>query len=181
MVLSPDEEKEALSDPPAAPVPPRTRLRTKTPPPAPSGDERPSEPLDEPKEVEGDLEDGVTLMKQDNGDYIEPSFNIRELKKKLLEPALSSKQRLKLLLGLHYKMRHLPAAELQRMLLKGGYGKENADLADQVLKSCSICQQWARTMTKPVAAGGIIATFFNERVQTDLFTLWGRIYIIFCD
>ena len=41
--------------------------------------------------------------------------------------------------------------------------------------------QWKKTMTKFVAGGGSIATFFNERLQIDLFTLWQRIYIIWVD
>ena len=129
--------------------------------------------------MEGDLETEVKVIQ--DSDYIEPSFNIRELKKKLLDAALTTKQRLKLLLGLHYKMRHLGAIELKRMLLKGGYGKENADLADQVIKNCSVCQQWKQTITKPVSGGGILATFFNERLVTDLFSLWGRTYVIYVD
>ena len=36
-------------------------------------------------------------------------------------------------------------------------------------------------MTKPISSGGCIATFFNERLQTDLFLLWQRWYVIWVD
>ena len=78
-------------------------------------------------------------------------------------------------------MWHLPANEMKRILLKGGYGKENARLAWSVVDKCSICKAWKRTPSKPVAALGTLAEHFNERVQTDLFTLWERTYIIFVD
>ena len=41
--------------------------------------------------------------------------------------------------------------------------------------------QWKKTLSKPVAGGGTLATFFNERLQTDIFLLWGRWYIIWVD
>ena len=61
--------------------------------------------------VQGDQEGKLDPdMKMDSHtDYIEPSFDIRMLRQKLLEPSTSTKERLKLLLGLHYKFRHLPA------------------------------------------------------------------------
>lgn len=40
---------------------------------------------------------------------------------------------------------------------------------------------WKKTLNKPVSSGGTLATFFNERLQTDLFTLWNRWYIIWVD
>ena len=139
----PEESPAPIAAPPGLPepspaAPPTSSSSSAASPSTEVDDKNSSTPLDtEPNaSAEGTIESDLKLVP--SSDYIEPSFNIRELKKKLLDPALTTKQRLKLLLGLHYKMRHLPAAELKRMMLKGGYGKENADLADQVVKSCTI-------------------------------------------
>ena len=114
-------------------------------------------------------------------EYIEPSFNIRLLRTKLEDATLSTKDKSRLLMGLHYKLHHLPPSEMRRFLDKAGYPKEVVELGYKVAKSCEICAPWALKMTKPTAAGGTIATFFNERIQTDLFDLWGRTYAIWVD
>jgi len=132
-----------------------------------------------PVSSEGSLD--VDMRVQQLPDYVEPSFDLRMLKKKLLSPDITFRQRFKLLLGLHYKMWHLSATEMKRFLLQGGFGPENAKLAWSVVDHCSVCKQWQRTKTKPTAALGTVASYFNERVQTDLFTLWGRTYVIFVD
>ena len=44
---------------------------------------------------------------------IEPSFNVRHLRRKLEDPACSSKEAEKLPLGLHHKLWHLPLREIQ--------------------------------------------------------------------
>ena len=41
-------------------------------------------------------------------DYIEPSFNIRMLRRRLLDTKTTKRDKLRLLLGLHYEMRRLP-------------------------------------------------------------------------
>ena len=105
-------------------------------------------------------------------EYIEPSFDIRMLRRKLLDPNTTDKDKAKLLLGLHYKMWHLPPSEMRRLLHKGGYSKDLVQLGFDMAKSCKICQPWVAKLTKPVAAGGTIATYFGERLQTDLFELW---------
>ena len=50
-----------------------------------------------------------------------------------------------------------------------------------MVNKCSICRAWRRTLTKPQASLGTIASHFNERLQTDLFSLWERTYIIYVD
>ena len=104
----------------------------------------------------------------DGPEYIEPSFDLRKLREKLMDPKLSDNAKAKLLMGLHYKMWHLPAAEMKRLLKNGNYGDSHR-LVDKVIRSCPECRRFASTMTKPVASGGTLGTFFNERVQTDLF------------
>ena len=51
-------------------------------------------------------------------------------------------------------------------------------MAEPTLAECIIYQQWKVMMTKPKTTGARVAVYFNHRVQTDLFTLWGRLYII---
>ena len=126
VILSPDEvpRDDSSAASPAAPsarpsAPPASSSSSSSSAAAPRDASASSlkEPLKhEPNSAEGELETEVKVIQ--DSDYIEPSFNIRDLKKKLLDAALTTKQRLKHLLGLHYKMRHLPAAELKRMLLK---------------------------------------------------------------
>ena len=114
-------------------------------------------------------------------DYIEPSFSLRSLKKQLSDDKLTDAAISRLLMGLHYKLWHIPSLEMQRFLTKGGFSKRVVDLAKHVSKACKECRAWTPTLTKPVAAGCTIATFFNERLQTDLFMLWERTYVIFVD
>lgn len=52
-------------------------------------------------------------------DCIEPSFNSRHLKKKLENASCTEQEAEKLILGLHYKMWHLPLREMQRFLKRG--------------------------------------------------------------
>ena len=61
------------------------------------------------------------------------------LRRKLLDPAATEKDTAKLLLGLRYKMWHLPPSEIRRMLDKGGYDKEIVELGFRVAKACRIC------------------------------------------
>ena len=114
-------------------------------------------------------------------DYIEPSLNMRLLKRKLLDPKISRRKKAKLLMGLRYKLYHLPSREMARFLEKGGYPREIVELGAATAKRCNICVPWMSTLTKPVSAGGTLATFFGGRVQTDLFELWSRTYVIWID
>jgi hypothetical protein len=109
-------------------------------------------PLDKVSSDEGSLD--VDMRVQQLPEYVGPSFNIRDIKKKLLSPDFTFIQRFTLLLGLHYKMWHLSAIEMTRLLLQGGYGPDNAKLAWSVVDHCSIRKHWKRTKTKPTAAIG---------------------------
>ena len=40
---------------------------------------------------------------------------------------------------------------------------------------------WKKILNNPIFPCGTLATSFNERVQTDLFTLWNRRYVIWVD
>ena len=115
-------------------------------------------------------------------DYIDPSFNVRLLKRKLEDPKCTESDCARLLLGLHYKLWHLPLGEMRQFLKKGWYPEWIYPVLTATIPwKCKECMQWKRTLTKPVSGGGSLATFFNERLQTDLFTLWQRIYIIWVD
>ena len=93
--------------------------------------------------------------------YIEHSFSIRLLKRKSMHLETTQSERFKQMLGLHYKLWHLPSRETQRLLSKGGYPKEIVDLVPLVLPSrCNERMQWKSTITKPIAGGGRLATFF---------------------
>ncbi len=116
----------------------------------------------------------------DQPTYIEPSFDIRLLKKQLNDPNVSKKEKIAGLLGLHIKFWHASLSDMSRMLYRGGHGKDVLDLLPEVLKRCKECQERARTMSKPLIKASL-ATHFNDRVQTDLFFLWDRCYVIMVD
>jgi hypothetical protein len=97
------------------------------------------------------------------------------------DTTITLKQRFRLLLGLHYKMWHLGAGEIKRVLLQIGFGVENAKLAWAVIDTCSICKACKWTLSKLQASLGAIAGYFNERLQNDIFSFRERTFIIFVD
>eukprot|EP00959_Pyramimonas_sp_CCMP1952_P310926 6507057-Pyramimonas_sp.AAC.1 len=82
-------------------------------------------------------------------DYIEPSFNIRMLRRKLEDPRITTKEAQKLLMGLHYNMWHLSASEMVIFLGRGKFSKHVIDLIPATIAKCKICAGWRRTLTKP--------------------------------
>jgi hypothetical protein len=78
-------------------------------------------------------------------------------------------------------MWHLPASEMERALLKGGFGKEGDQLSWAIVDRCYICKQWEKQLSKPTAALGTLAIHFNGRLQTEFFTRWSCQYIILVD
>jgi hypothetical protein len=113
-------------------------------------------------------------------DYNETSFNIRMPKEQLMSPDITLKQRFRLLLGLHYKVWHLGAGEIKRVLLQGGFGVENAKLARAVIDRCSICKAWKRTLSRLQASLGTIV-IISMNVFELIFSLRERTYITFAD
>ena len=112
--------------------------------------------------------------------YIEPSFNLKSIKVKLMNTKTPLKTKMSLILGLHYKFWHASVPDLKRMFLRGCYGAGNIRIFPEAIKLCHICANWARVPHKPTSSVHL-ATYFNQRVQTDLFTIWGKWYVIWID
>ena len=55
--------------------------------------------------------------------YVEPAFDLRRLREKLENPAVSEKQKRIMLMGLHVRFWHASDAELERLLFRGGHCK----------------------------------------------------------
>ena len=118
----------------------------------------------------------------DQPTYIEPSFDLKALKKLLTDVNATEKSKIAGLLGLHLKFWHATVPDMQRMLYRGGFGKDVLELLPRVLQSCADCLEWASKLTRPVMKAKF-AEHFNQRVQTDLFFLWDppRTYIMLID
>ena len=92
--------------------------------------------------------------------YVEPSFNIRRIKRELMSDETTDERRLRLILGLHHKFYHAPVNELERMLQRGNYGLHNVKLVAPAVAKCRECHKWARVPHKPVA-GIRLSRHFN--------------------
>ena len=77
--------------------------------------------------------------------YIEPSFDIKRLRKILEDPEVSEREKLAGLLGLHIKFWHASAADMHRMMQKTRHGKVVLDLIPEVIKLCEECVDRKRT------------------------------------
>ena len=70
----------------------------------------------------------------DQPTYIEPSFDLRALRKELDDPEVPEARKLSGLLGLHIKIWHAPATELQKMLYRAGHGRDVIELIPKMVK-----------------------------------------------
>lgn len=116
----------------------------------------------------------------DQPTYIEPSFDIKGLQKMLADPNATRKEKLAGLLGLHNKFWDAPVVDLRRMLYRSGHGKDTLQMLPDMVKSCKDCNQWASSLSKPVVTLRL-AEHFNWRVQTDLFFIIEKIYVVLFD
>ena len=102
--------------------------------------------------------------------FFEPSFNLRGVLKRLRDETLKDSDRRRDILGVHIKFWHAPASEMVRML---GLGKVDMVLRKLIAETipclCRDCMSVARTMTNTLIKVKL-ATRFNHRVQTDLFS-----------
>ena len=98
-----------------------------------------------------------------SSDYIEPTFNIRMLRKRLEDANTPVSEIKRLLMGLHYKMWHLPAPEMTRFLKRGRFPDKVVELVNETLAKCAICSRWRLTLTKPRAGGNVLAFHFKRR------------------
>ena len=113
----------------------------------------------------------------DQRTYIEPSFDLKRLHQILCDPNSTEKQKIAAIMGIHVKFWHASEADLARMLYRAGHSKDVIALCPKVLESCKECHTWKKTLARPQVRA-TLATHFNHTVQTDLFFLWDRTYIV---
>ena len=94
------------------------------------------------------------------------------------DPKVTAKEAGKLLMGPRCKIRRLPASEMTVFFGRGKLSKLVIDLMPGAIAKRRVCAGWGRALTKPKTAGATWATHFNRRVQTDIFALWGRMYVV---
>eukprot|EP00974_Lingulodinium_polyedra_P047737 4583211-Lingulodinium_polyedra.AAC.1 len=70
--------------------------------------------------------------------------------KRLCDPDVAEKEKLRILLGLHIKFWHVGKAEMHRMLLRGGHGKNILDLIPKALAACKECSNLKPPLTMPL-------------------------------
>ena len=166
-------ENSYLEDMPTEAGPSATRSGSRDPkPPSVSQALEPGPKVaDAPEPAAVPVRDG-TLEPEvvDQPTYIEPSFDIRELHRKLCSPFTTDKEKIAGLLGLHIRFWHASAQDMRRMLYRVGHCKAVVALVDKVVQSCPECAAYARKLTKPLIRMRL-AEHFNLRVQTDLFFL----------
>ena len=107
-----------------------------------------------------------------------PSVDLQDLPKKLTHATEDERRRL--LQGLHERMWHAPAADMLRMLQAMLLPKDVLSLGVQVANECPQCREWKPRIHKSVIKSSL-ATQFNEVVETDLFFLWDKTFILMID
>ncbi|CAK0906838.1 unnamed protein product, partial [Prorocentrum cordatum] len=94
--------------------------------------------------------------------------------------ASSDEERLKLLVGLHYKFYHPPDFEIERMIRALGLPAPIRELCKGMAEHCETCLQRQRAMNKP-SIKMTIAVRFNERARADLFFVFEKTWLIMID
>lgn len=112
--------------------------------------------------------------------FIEPSFDLKQIKKTLMDHQFSDARKKKVLLGLHVKFWHASAQDMESMFYRGGYTTAVNELADSVVKGCKGCAAYARSMPRPQRKAQL-TQHFNDCAQTDLFFIFDRIFVILID
>ena len=107
-----------------------------------------------------------------------PSVDLQDLPKKLTHATEDERRRL--LQGLHERMWHAPAADMLRMLQAMLLPKDVLSLGVQVANECPQCREWKPRIHKS-AIKSSLSTQFNEVVETDLFFLWDKTFMLLID
>ena len=105
--------------------------------------------------------------------YVEPAFDLKRLRERLEYPAVSEKDKRRMLMGVHVRFWHASDADLQRLLCRGGHSRAVIKLARGIARACRECSTWARTQSKPLLSMRR-AEHFNHRLQHDLFFIFDR-------
>ena len=108
--------------------------------------------------------------------FIEPSFDLKNIRKILEDPKIGDDHKRKVLMGLHIKFWHASAQDMKGMLWRANYDNTILALVDSVVKSCRECSAFARSMPKPMMKAAL-SHHFNDRVQTDLFFIFDKIFV----
>ena len=82
--------------------------------------------------------------------FIEPSFDLRNVRKVLSDPEVGDAHKQKVLMGIHVKFWHASAADMKSMLWRANYDNTVLALVDYVVKACKECSDFARAMPKPM-------------------------------
>ena len=87
---------------------------------------------------------------------------------------------MKLIMGIHQKFWHASELDIKKVLRKSGYDVSVVRLVAPTVRACNQCADWKRQMPKPQVKASF-SEHFNQRVQTDLFFLLGKQFVILVD
>ena len=106
------------------------------------------------------------------------TFRMKDIVDALIKA--SDKDRPSLILGLHERMWHAPEARLHPLLEAAGCPRYILAQIPEVLKTCHRCNQFARTMLRPMIRA-TMATHFNHMMQADSYVLFGQDWLLMID
>ena len=92
---------------------------------------------------------------------------------------MSAKTKLRLLVGIHYRFWHAGEVEMKKLLHRAGHSKEVVSLCRGLADHCKECS-WKRKCPMPRVKASL-SEHFNYRIQTDLFFIFDRTYVVLID
>ena len=112
---------------------------------------------------------------------IKPLYSVKRVLQRLpeaikKEPATARR----LLLGLHEKLWHAPAADFANLLLRAGTPAEVVEAASSVVAQCSICRRYSRLPSRPQSKTSL-AAHFGDEVEVDIFYLFNKTFFLMID
>ena len=143
-----DSRVSGPADTQPPPVPPMEPPGTSS---SSSSSTTPTPTVDTPPTTEG----GATVPEPEKvlvpPAFIEPSFNLRSILKRLRNSTVSDAEKQRDLLGVHIKFWHAPASDMMRFLAIGrGWPLLRKLLEKTIPWKCKECMSTKRTMTKPL-------------------------------
>ena len=64
--------------------------------------------------------------------FIEPTFDLKAAHRRLRAPAVTTKEKLKMLIGIHYRFWHAAKMEMRKMLYREGHAPRKSRFSDQI-------------------------------------------------